>query len=169
MGKKFYVDGKGMNKAERLFRQLPKELKNDIRRVQRSETLPIWREEINKRKDVTPLASRVYKSGITVRTGANLVLQAKGSTKKIGARNIPQNSLMGAAEFGSTPNNYTKYWRTSENGKRHKVTRRTRAGLPHKRKGGYVAVPASKAAIGRIQSVTVQTTIRRIHLAAEGR
>ena len=166
---KFYVNGKGFNKAERVFRQLPKELKNDLRRVQRSETLPIWREEIAKRKDVTPLAARVYKSGITVKTGANLVLQAKGSAKKIGSRGIRQNSLLGAAEFGSQPSNFTRYWRTSENGKRHKVTRRTRAGLPHKRKSGYVAVPASKAAISRIQSLTIQTTIRRIHLTAEGR
>lgn len=166
---KFYVEGKGFNKAERVFRQLPKELKNDLRRVQRSEALPIWREEISKRKDITPLASRVYKSGITVRTGANLVLQAKGSTKKIGTRSTPQNSLMGAAEFGSTPNNYTKYYRKSTKGNRHTVTRRTRAGLAHKRKGGYVAVPASKAAISRIQSLTIQTTIRRIHLAAEGK
>lgn len=165
---KFYVDGKGFNKAERVFRQLPKELKNDLRSVQRTETLPIWREEINKRKDVTPLAARVYKSGITVKTGANLVLQAKGSTKKIGDRGIRQNNLLGAAEFGSTPNNYTKYYRKSPTGSRHTVTRRTRAGLPHKRKGGYVAVPASKAAISRIQSLTIQTTIRRIHLASEG-
>jgi hypothetical protein len=166
---KFYVDGKGFNKAERVFRQLPKELKNDLRRVQRSETLPIWREEINARKDVTPLAARVYKSGITVKTGANLVLQAKGSTKKIGDRGIRQNTLLGAAEFGSKPSNYTKYYRNSPAGKRHTVTRRTRAGLPHKRKGGYVAVPASKAAVSRIQSLTIQTTIRRIHLAAESR
>ncbi|WP_457950423.1 hypothetical protein ACTAQI_07525 [Pseudarthrobacter sp. alpha12b] len=165
---KFYVSGKGLNKAERLFRQLPKELKNDIRRYQRSEVLPIWREEINKRKDITPLASRVYKSGIAVKTGANIVLTAKGSSKKIGKRNIPQNALLGAAEFGSTPENYTKYYRKSPKGSRHTVTRRTRAGLPHHRKGGYVAVPASKAAISRIQSLTVQTTIRRLHEAAEG-
>lgn len=165
---KFYVDGKGFNKAERVFRQLPKELKNDLRRVQRSETLPIWREEINKRKDVTPLASRVYKSGISVKTGANLVLTAKGSAKKIGSRGIRQNNLLGAAEFGSEPTHYTRYWSTSKRGRRYPETRRTRAGLPHKRKGGYVAVPASKAAISRIQSLSIQTTIRRIHEAAEG-
>lgn len=165
---KFYVQGKGLNKAERVFRQLPNELKNDIRRVQRAETLPIWREEIASRKDVTPIASRVYSAGISVRTGANLVLTAKGSSKKIGSRRIPQNSLRGAAEFGSTPNNYTRYYRQSPNGKKHVVTRRTRRGLPAHRRSGYVAVPASKAAVSRIQSLTVQTTIRRIHEAAEG-
>jgi hypothetical protein len=166
---KIYLDGKGLNSAERVFRQLPKELKSDIRRVQRAETLPIWKEEINKRKDITPLAARVYKSGITVRTGANLVLEAKGSTKKIGSRKIPQNLLMGAAEFGSTPNNYTKYYRQSPNGKRHTVTRRTRRGLPQHRRDGYVVIPASKAAISRIQSLTIQTVVRKIHDAAESR
>jgi hypothetical protein len=166
---KFYVDGKGLNQAERVFRQLPKELKSDLRKVQRSETLPIWREEINARRDITPIASRVYKSGISVKTGANLVLVAKGSTRKIGTRRIPQNALLGAAEFGSKPSNYTKYNRTSKQGKRHTVTRRTRAGLSQNRRTGYVAVPASKAAVSRIQSLHIQTTIRRIHQAAEGK
>lgn len=166
---KIYVDGKGLNKAERVFRQLPKELKSDIRRVQRAESLPIWREEVNSRKDITPIASRVYKSGITVRTGANLVLEAKGSSKKIGSRGIPQNALMGAAEFGSKPNNYTKYYRQAPNGQRHTITRRTRRGLPQHRRDGYVVIPASKAAVSRIQSLTIQTVVRKIHDAAEGR
>lgn len=166
---KIYVDGKGLNAAERRFRQLPKELKSDIRRVQRGSALPIWREEVNKRKNITPLAQRVYKSGITVRTGANLVLEAKGSSKKIGSRNIPQNSLMGAAEFGSTPNNYTKYYRKSPNGKRHTITRRTRRGLPTHRRDGYVVIPASKAAVSRIQSLTIQTVVKKLHDTAEGR
>lgn len=166
---KIYLDGKGLNKAEQVFRKLPKELKSDIRRVQRAQSLPIWKEEVNKRKDITPLAARVHKSGITVRTGANLVLEAKGSSKKIGSRNIPQNSLMGAAEFGSTPNNFTKYYRKSPNGTRHTITRRTRRGLPQHRRDGYVVIPASKAAVSRIQSLTIQTVVRKIHDAAESR
>lgn len=166
---KIHVDGKGLNEAERLFRQLPKELKSSIRKAQRAETLPIWREEVNQRKGITPLAARVYKSGITVRTGANLVLEAKGSSKKIGSRGTKQNSLMGAAEFGSTPNNYTKYYRQSPNGQRHTVTRRTRRGLPQHRRDGYVVIPASKAAVSRIQSLTIQTVVRKLHDAAEGR
>lgn len=163
---KFRVDGKGLNKSERLFRSLAKELKNDIRAAQRREALPIWREEINKRKDVTPLASRVYKSGIGVRTGANLTLEAKGSAKKIGARGIRQNSLLAAAEFGSTPANYTKYYRTSPDGKRHVVTRRTRRGLPAARRKGYVALPASGAAVKRIKSLSIQLTLKKLHDAA---
>lgn len=167
---KFYLDGKGLNKGERLFRKLSKELKNDIRSAQRREALPIWKQEINSRKDVTPIASRVYKSGISVRTGANLALVAKGSSKRIGPRRIPQNSLLAAAEFGSASSgNYTKYFRTSPDGKRHVVTRRTRRGLPAQRRNGYVAVPAGKASAKRIASLTIQTTIKRIHDAAEGR
>lgn len=169
MAQKFRVDGKGLNKSERLFRQLSKELKSEIRRAQRAQALPIWREEINQRKDVTPLASRVYKSGIGVRTGANLTLEAKGSTKKIGARGIRLNSLLAAGEFGSQSSNYTKYYRTSSNGKRHVVTRRTRAGLPGARRRGYVALPASRVAIKRIKSLTIQTTLKKLHDAAEGR
>lgn len=166
-GMKFYVDGRGLNRAERLFRQLPKELKNDLRREQRKQALPIWREEIASRRSVTPLAERVYKSGISVKTGANLVLVAGGSTKKIGDRNLPLNALRGAAEFGSHNRSYTKYYRKSDNGGRHTVNRRARAGLPSKR-AGMVAVPAAKASVTRIKSLTIQTTIRRIHEAAEG-
>lgn len=166
---KFYVDGKGLNKAERLFRSLSKELKNDIRAAQRREALPIWRGEIDKRKGASLIASRVYKSGTSVRTGANLALVAKGSTKKIGKRNIRQNSLLAAAEFGSASSNYTKYYRVSPNGKKHTVTRRTRRGLPAQRRKGYVAVPAATASASRIAQLTIQTTLRKIHDAAEGK
>jgi hypothetical protein len=166
---KFYVDGKGLNKAERLFRSLSKELKNDIRAAQRREALPIWREEMDKRKNVTPLASRVYKAGTSVRTGANLALVAKGSTKKIGPRGVRQNSLLAAAEFGSASGNYTKYYRVSPTGTRHTVTRRTRRGLPAQRRRGYVAVPAATAAASRIASLTIQTTVKKLHDAAEGK
>ena len=163
------VEDDRLRSAEKLFRQLPADLKSRLRKQERSEALPIWKEEIAARRDVTPLASRVFSAGISVNTGAYISLVASGSTKKIGTRRIPLNTLLGAAEFGSsTKSNYTRYYRKTKHG-RSIIERRTRAELPDARQRGYVAYPASGKAIERIKSLQIQTTLRQIHDAAEGR
>lgn len=151
----------------RLWRDLPRELTNDIRKWQRAEINPIWREEVAARpKD--GLQSAVFKSGTNVRAGAFIELRAGSSSRKMSGGGTPR-ALVKQAEFGSDRTAYTKYNRTSRKGKRHTVTRRTSAGLPLYKKGGHVAYPASAKAIKRIASLAVQVTVRRIHDAIDGR
>lgn len=163
------VNDDRLRSAEKLFRQLPADLKSRLRRQERTEALPIWKEEIAARRDVTTLASKVFAAGISISTGAYISLIASGSTKKIGTRRIPLNLLLGAAEFGSsTKTNYTRYFRRTKHG-RAVIERRTRAELPDARRKGWVAFPAAVQAVERIKSLQIQTTIRQIHEAAEAK
>lgn len=154
--------------AEQRFRKLPREVKNDLRKYQRSEASPIWKSEVAEKYQATRLSSMVFKSGNTVKTGATMTLRAAGSSKKLSG-GIAANELTMAAEFGSKRrNSYTRYNRTSPRGKRHTVTRRASRQLPQYRRGGYVIHPASSKSIKRLTSLSVQTVTRRIYDSIEG-
>jgi hypothetical protein len=154
--------------AEQRFRRLPKEVKNDLRRYQRSEAGPIWKEEVSNAPKPNRMSEIMFKTGNTVKTGATITLRASGSGRKLSG-GVPARALLGEFEFGGNrQNKYTKYSRTSPRGKRHTVTRRASRQVPHLRKGGYVVIPASKRAIKRLVSLSVQTVTRRIYDSIEG-
>lgn len=117
---------------------------------------------------VTKFAERTFRTGNRVKAGAVITLVAGGSNRRMsGGATAAQ--LIRAAEFGSNRrDSYTRYNRTSPNGKRHTVTRRTSRQLPTFRRTGYAVYPASKLAIKRIASLQVQTVTRRLHEAIEG-
>lgn len=152
-----------VKEISRLWRALPRELKNDIRRWQRSEANPIWREEIASRPK-TGLQEAVFRSGNSVRAGAIIELTAGNSARKMRGGGTPR-ELAAPAEFGTTRHDkYTRYYRQG-----HVVVRRTARGLPARDRKGYVAYPAAERAIKRIAQLAVQVAVRRIHEAAEGR
>ncbi len=147
---------------------MPKEIKSDLRKYQRAEAGPIWKESVAERVGVTPISERVFKTGNTVKAGAVITLKAGGSNKKLSGGATPA-ELVRPAEFGTTrQNKYTKYNRVSPNGKRHTVTRRTSRQLPTRRRGGYVVYPAAGRATKRIVSLSVQTITRRIYDSVGG-
>lgn len=155
--------------AEKRFRTLPRELKNDLRRFQRSEAGPIWREEVRANLGANDISARVFKSGNTVKAGAQMVLRAAGSSKKLSGGGVVSD-LIKSAEWGAKNREATtKYNRRSPKGKSHTVTRRASRQSPAYRKGGYVVKPASQKAIKRITSLSVQTVMRKLYDASEGR
>jgi hypothetical protein len=161
-------DGARLKAAERVFRQLPREVKNDLRKYQRKEVGPIWKSEVKTNLNANKLAAVVFKSGTSVKVGASMTLRAAGSQKKLSG-GIVASELIPQAEFGSSrQNKYTKYNRISPKGKSHTVTRRTSRQLPHHRRGGYVVYRASGPSIQRITSLSVQTVTRRIYESIEG-
>lgn len=162
------VDREQVRKVQKTFRALPRDLKNDIRKVQRASLNPIWREEMAASKG-TPMHSVIFRSGNRTKAGAPMMLVAGAANRRLSG-GATTGELAKAYEFGSTTrNNYTKYRRRSTKGKTHTVTRRTRKQLPSFRRGGWIAYPAAARAIPRLTSLHVQTLMRRIYLAAEGR
>lgn len=164
------VNDESMRAANKAFRRLPKELKNDLRKWQRASVTPIWKEEIEKTRSAAPaLTAKAFKSGTRVKAGASISLIAGGSKKKLSG-GTTFSDIAKPLEFGSNRRNkYTKYNRRSTTGKLHQVVRRTGRQLPTYRRGGYVVYPASKPAIKRLASLQVQTVTRKIYEAAEGR
>lgn len=161
------ADTARLKAAEKRFRALPKDLKNNIRKYQRSESTPIWREEMNKRSGLSNLTQAVFKSGNTVKAGAVITLRAGGSNRKLSGGATPS-LLARPAEFGSKRRDkYTRYSRQSPKGNRHTVTRRAGRQIPERRQRGYVVMPAAGEAIGRLTQLHVQTVVRTIHEAVD--
>jgi len=164
----FEADQARLRKANQAFRRMPKEIKSDLRKYQRAEAGPIWKQEVSSGVGITSIASRTFKSGNTVKAGAVITLKAGGSNKKLSGGATPA-ELVRPAEFGSNRReSYTKFYRTSPNGKRHTVTRRSSRQLPNRRRGGYVVYPAAGRSTKRIVSLSVQTITRRIYDSIEG-
>lgn len=164
----FEADQARLRAANKRFRQMPKEIKNDLRKYQRAEAGPIWKQEVAAKAGATPIAARTFKTGNTVKAGAVITLKAGGSNRKLSGGATPA-ELVRPAEFGTNRRNaYTKYHRKSPNGKVHTVTRRTSRQLPTRRRGGYVVYPAAGRSTKRIVSLSVQTITKRIYDSVEG-
>ena len=164
----FKADQARLRAAQKAFRKMPADLRNDLRKFQRSEAGPIWKEEVAAKLGVTPISERVFKTGNTVKAGAVITLRSGGSNKRLSG-GASAAELLRPAEFGSSRRDkYTKYNRTSPNGKRHEVTRRASRQLPNRRRGGYTVYPAASRSIKRITSLSVQTVTRRIYDYAKG-
>lgn len=147
---------------------MPSEIRNDLRKYQRAEAGPIWKQEVAAGTGITSIAARTFKTGNTVKAGAVITLKAGGSNRKLSGGATPA-ELIRPAEFGTTRRNaYTKYNRVSPNGKRHTVTRRASRQLPNRRRGGYVVYPAAGRSTKRIVSLSVQTITKRIYDSVEG-
>lgn len=164
----FSADQSRLRAANKAFRQMPKEIRNDLRRYQRAEAGPIWKQEVAAKAGATPISARTFKSGNTVKAGAVITLKAGGSTKKLSGGATPA-ELVRAAEFGSgRRNSYTKFNRRSPDGKVHTVTRRSSRQLPNRRRGGYTVYPAAGRTTKRLVSLSVQTVTKRIYDSVGG-
>lgn len=164
----FEADQARLRAANKAFRRMPKEIKSDLRKYQRAEAGPIWKQEVSSGVGVTSIASRTFKAGNTVKAGAVITLKAGGSNRKLSG-GATAAELVRPAEFGTTRRDkYTKYMRVSPNGTRHTVTRRSSRQLPTRRRGGYVVYPAAGRSTKRIVSLSVQTITRRIYDSVEG-
>jgi len=142
---------------------MPSDIRNDLRKFQRQEAGPIWKQEVAAGAGITSVAARTFKTGNTVKAGAVITLKAGGSNRRLSGGATPA-ELVRPAEFGTTRRDkYTKYRRKSPNGKVHTVTRRTSRQLPTRRRGGYVIYPAASRSTKRIVSLSVQTVTRRIY------
>lgn len=164
----FSADQARLRAANKAFRKMPNEIRNDLRKYQRAEAGPIWKSEVASGLGATPISSRVFKTGNTIKAGAVITLKAGGSNKKLSGGATPA-ELVRPAEFGTNRRDkYTKYNRRSTNGKVHTVTRRSSRQLPTRRRGGYVVYPAAGRATKRIVSLSVQTITKRIYDSVGG-
>lgn len=144
-------------------RSVPADVRKQINQHTRRAAEPIWQGEVRERA-ATRVQQRVLVS--TARVGVtdrNVALRSAtvGSVR----RGVPASRLASAAEFGMNPGKViTSKLKT---GKPYK--RRAGAAFPPTRRGGYVIYPAVSDAIPRIASLWVQTAVRTILDAFDGR
>lgn len=151
--------------ARQAFRALPRDLRNEMRRVMRAELNPVWRASIKASLDTaTPMQREVFKSGTRVEANIPAYLVA-GANKQIPT--MPRK----AAEFGSDrQGRYTRYSRTGrKGGASHTVERRTAAQMPKRRTSGYVVGPALAKALPRVIGSLAASWEKAIYKAIDGR
>lgn len=143
--------------ANLAFRALDSDVRKQITRHIKPVADVAWKEETRGRA-LSRMQARVLAG--TARVGASglsVSLMAGGAGKL--SSGTGTGVLSRAVEHGADPNRQV----TVRNRKGTTFQRRLGARFTRPRRGGYVVYPAARAAIPRIASLVVQTTIRTVH------
>ncbi|MGB3375928.1 MAG: hypothetical protein WBA87_12430 [Microbacterium sp.] len=144
-------------------RQVPAETRKQINTHTKRDAEKIWTGEVRERA-ATRIQQRVLvdtaRVGVTDR---NVALRSAtvGTLRK----GVPASRLANGAEFGVNPGKVI----TSRSRKGKAYKRRIGSAFPRTRRGGYVVYPAARDAIPRIAALWVQTAVRTILDAFDGK
>lgn len=151
------------------MRALDRDTKGHLRRETKRMAEAEWQRAVAEHAN-TKLEQRVLAS--TARAAAsdrNVTLKSAAIGRSLSGGLKPSEHYA-AVEFGSgNRGTYTTYTRRSRRGGTHKVKRRAANQLRNRNSNGYVVYPAAANIIPRIASLWVQTFVRGIHEAFEGR
>lgn len=160
-----------LDAARRAFRALPKTIKSDVRRAQREQLGPIWRDEMTTSVGRTRRTEqrRVFETGSRVRAGQPTYLVAGASNRRLRGGAVISD-LARPQEFGTNRrNNLTRYNRRSRNGGTHTVTRHAARQLPPAKRSGWVVYPAVAKTVPRLIGIAVADLTDRLAAAWNGR
>lgn len=138
-----------------------------VRKRTQAEILPDWKTELAAAA-VTPLEQHVLAATAVVRASNQNVTLLSGSKGKLRA-GVPNSQVAAAVEFGGDPKAKTTYESKSRKGKTYTETRRTQVQLGQRIRAGKVVYPVAEKMIPRFASLWVQTAIRTMYDAFEGK
>jgi len=162
-------DHRELQAAVLALKQLPRDLRLDINKATRDVMNGPWKQAVEAHA-TSPMASRVLATGARIKAGNPPVAQAATSSRAIGRdRRIRPVDVWPGYEFGANRNVYSRYKRTSPNGKVHTVERRTQRHLPNRNRKGYAVYPAFAEMAPRVTSLWVQIIVRKTYDAFEGK
>lgn len=147
---------------------MPRQLRNDLNKEVRQLGNALWRPIVESNAQ-TEQDRLILAKGARVKPGNPLVLSAASSKRPLSGGLIP-NEDAGAFEFGPAMREKTTTYdrRNARSSGTHAVTRRTRRQLPRRSKGRVVYESAAEI-MPRITSMWVQTIVRAIYNAHEGK
>ncbi|WP_341935514.1 hypothetical protein MRBLWO14_001166 [Microbacterium sp. LWO14-1.2] len=129
---------------------------------------PEWKKALSERAD-TRLEHRVIVDTAVVSVSdQNVRIQSAGKGRPLTGGFNPKTDYH-ATEFGADRDRRTTYRRKSRKGGTHEVTRRAATAMKPRNSSGYVFFPAAKEMIPRMARLWVQTTVRTIATAFEGK
>ena len=150
------------------MRTVDRTIRKMVRQQVKATATPEWKKGLAERAD-TRLQHRVLVDTAAVTpSDQNLRIQSAMKGRPLSGGFEPKYDWH-AAEFGADRNRVLKYTRRSRNGGRHRVERRIGNGLPARNTAGHVFYPTAANMIPRFASLIVQTTVRTIATALEGR
>lgn len=149
-------------------RRVPKELSAQIRQQTKGMLAPEWQKAMRENAS-TRLEHRVLSDTSRVSVSNQNVRISAAGLKRSATSGLSPSVVGRAVEFGADREKTSTYDRRSPKGTRHKVTRRTRRHLRPANGKGYVFYPAAANIIPRLASLWVQTTVRVLAEAFEGK
>lgn len=144
------------------LRGMDKELRSQITRATRQMVEPAWREEL-RASGPNELQAATLVETARVSVSANSLTLKAGTVGRL-RHGTRASEMARPVEFGADPRLKTRYRREG-----HAVTRRTRVGVGPIRAKGKVVYPALGRFVPRAASLMVQTTVRLMHEAFEGK
>jgi hypothetical protein len=149
------------------LKQMDSTVRKAINAENRSQMVPEWREALAT-KASTSLEQRVLLGGTRVALGPERVtLMAATSTKKLSGGASPQ-EIAAAVEFGAEKRPQ-KISARSRKGKPYTYERRINRQFKQRKKSGHVAYPAAAELAPRFAALYVQTAMKKMNDAFEGK
>lgn len=147
--------------AATALRAVDRKVKNQTAANLRRTVPGIWTQDTITRQTRTRMDRAVFNG---VRIGAS----SSRITLQAGTSPLIRDDISSAVEFGDPAKGYTTYLER-RNGKSVRVRRRTQNQLPPPIRKGRVVHPALRSVMPRLISLYVQTVVRTIHEAWEGK
>ncbi len=149
------------------IRSLDKTLRKTIRQHTKTLGQPEWQRTLAERVDSRMQHRMLVDTAVLTPSDNGIRLQSASKGRALsGGLNPKQDAYV--AEFGVEAKT-TTYNRKSRNGGTHQVRRRVTNGLPARNAKGHVFFPGAHEFAARAMSLWVQTVVRTIINAAEGK
>jgi hypothetical protein len=149
------------------IRSLDSTLAKFIRQQTKRIAQPEWMRALLRRAS-TVLEMRVLsQTAVVTVSNQNVRVQSASKGRPLSGGLNPKVDYP-AVEFGVTPKR-TTYERVSPKGNRHRVTRTTGTAMKSRNAKGYVFYPAAREMVPRLAALWVQTVVRTIATAFEGK
>lgn len=149
------------------YRIAGKQLRTDLYARARQDILPEWQSKLSEKAGGNKLAQQVLVKTTRVNaTTRGITLTSAKSKRKLAGGFIPAFNFA-AIEFGAT-------WRKADiKGRRgqtdYKYKRQINTAFRHRKRKGYIFYPTAEDFIFRLAALWVQTTVRTLRDAAEGK
>ncbi len=149
------------------IRSLDRTLAKTIRQHTKRIAAPEWTRALTRRAS-TALEQRVLSATAVVTVSDQNVRAQSASKGRPLSGGLNPKTDFPAVEFGASDTPAT-YQRVSRKGKPHTVTRHTTKQLRPRNPKGYVFYPAAREMVPRLAALWVQTLVRTIATALEGK
>ena len=149
-------------------RSLDKTLQKIIRRETKRIAAPEWSKALAERADSRLEHRALVDTSVVTVSNQNIKVRSASKGRPLSGGFDPKVHHY-AAEFGVDKSKPATFTRRGKRGGTHKVTRKPAANLKPRNKRGYVFYPAAREMIPRLAALWVQTTVRTIANALEGK
>jgi hypothetical protein len=150
------------------IRELPTEVRKQIRVATKTDALPIWQQTIGANVETRAEALAFGRTARVAVTDRGVRLQAARVGKTLSGGLSVKTQWQGL-EFGADPKVVRKVETTSRKGTSYTAVRHTQRQLRPRKSSGYVVFPAVAESIPRLMSLWLQTVARAGHEALEGK